>query len=304
MINSIKNAQTVFITTHIYADLDALASAVAIAELVKKNLGKPYIIIENVDNTTREMLDSPYAESIHKYIITEEEALSLFNSKSLLILTDVNDFTRSQAPHLYQHLHIKNKYIIDHHRVSSSIEEAHLLNTHIDIHASSAAEIATEILMHDTGDSISALDSNIATIITAGIYLDTNTLKKATSPRTFDALSFLSSNGAATKFVEDILKMSSEDASILEHAYKEFEKIGRNSIFVSLPKNVEVPAESISIIANKLLDIRKIQSVIVVGKVKDQNSYKMSVRSLEGFNSQLFAETLNGGGHYDSAAMQ
>ena len=121
------------------------------------------------------------------------------DSNTLLIMLDFHKKDMAQNPNIFKSS--DNVIIIDHHiEGKDSIKNCTL--KYIDDEASSTVEIIYDLL-----ESENVIVPNyIATIMLAGITVDTNNFSIKTSPKTHEVAAMLSKKGAITKEVQYLLK--------------------------------------------------------------------------------------------------
>ncbi|MGV2392445.1 UNVERIFIED_CONTAM: DHH family phosphoesterase [Campylobacter lari] len=102
-----------------------------------------------------------------------------------MFLLDVSDIQRTDNPDCISNARTNNIFIIDHHRLSTSIDFCPKLNRYIDSATSSASEIVTEILFFSKKKI--SVDLVTAQMLLNGIYLDTLQFTKHVNSRTFQA---------------------------------------------------------------------------------------------------------------------
>ncbi len=295
-IGQVTRYREVFITSHNFADLDAMASAIGIATLLGEKQIAAKIILPVLDETSTKLFNS-FSKNVKRLFISEKEAIEKVTRKSALVVTDVSDKSRIQAPELLERIHKDDTYVIDHHRIGFDVINTRDTNTYIDTTASSVSEIISEMLIFNEDLAKSGVTKEIATALLAGIYLDTNQLTKNTSSRTFEALSFLTKKKADSDEVIDLLKSDISDIPLYTKALNSAQRIGKNILFASIPESEIIKDKDVSILANKLLSYQGIKASVVLARV-DKDRYKMSARSINEVNVQMIAEELGGGGHF------
>ena len=190
--------------------------------------------------------------------------------------------------------------VIDHHRRGEEFVKNPML-VYMEPYASSTAELVTELLEYQPkNDKITMLE---ATALLAGIIVDTKSFTLRTGARTFEAASYLRTNGADTVLVQRLLK---EDIG----TYIERSKIVQTAEFVH--KGIAIARGDSDKIYNSvliaqtadiLLTMKDISASFVVAHRND-GKVGISARSLGEINVQLVMEELGGGGHLTNAACQ
>jgi len=200
LTSSIESSSKVFIVGHNSPDYDALGSAMGLFSYVRSFGKEAYIIIDDdLDN-----LDSKVRLIIEKNkeccnMITKEEYKKLVDNDSLLIVTDTNRKYRISVNDDLDKF--KNVFIIDHHDLdpTTSINTAYRL---IDTTKSSASEMVAELLFSKK----TAITPNVATMLLAGITLDTKRFKRNTTGRTFQISGMLQNRKADYQYVNSLFQ--------------------------------------------------------------------------------------------------
>ena len=201
----IVNSDKVFVMGHSYPDMDVLGSALGIRRIVQMNNKDAWIIMNKEELSSdmeRMMVEVDKDATISKHIIDGEKAKELITPDSLVIMVDVHRPSMLPAPELIK---LTNKVvIIDHHRRGQDFPENPVL-VYIEPYASSASELITELFEYQSND-IDTINKIEATTMLAGIIVDTRNFSLRTGSRTFDAASYLQSNGANPVIIQNALK--------------------------------------------------------------------------------------------------
>lgn len=190
--------------------------------------------------------------------------------------------------------------VIDHHRRDEDFPKNALL-TYIESGASSASELVTEVLQYqnDQPQKMSKVEASIAL---AGISVDTKNFSKGTTTRTFEAASFLRSQGADNNLIKTLLATEFDK-------YKKVNEIVLNAEFhdhiafgVGLYRKMYDNVTTAKA-ADTLLDMVGVDAAFAI--VNHEKGYvAVSARSSGDFNVQRIMEKLGGGGHFNNAAAQ
>ena len=189
----------------------------------------------------------------------------------------------------------RKKVIIDHHRRSPDIIVGTLLN-YIEVYASSTSEMMTEILQYIVDKP--QLTNIEANGLLAGIYMDTKGFSFKTGVRTFDAASFLKSQGADTIEAKKMVTDNLEDFVLIADTIKSAEVDPENNIAIAICPN-DVNNVIVAKAADELLNISGIFASFVLARIEDD--IYISGRSVDDINVQVILEELGGGGHMNIA---
>ena len=293
---AINKAKTVFIMAHRDLDLDALGSSIGMYLLLKGKRKDCYIVVDDlthelgVEKVLRELegcITIVKSENVEKYMHPRE-------SKNLLLILDTNKPDLVQNKDLLKKF--ENKLVIDHHDLSkSSIKDAIMIN---DTEVSSTCEMITELIeFYDV-----EIESYYATVLLAGIVLDTNNFTLKTTPETYYAAYYLSSLGASAKKVQYLLKQDIEEYTERQKLLAGIETInGRIAITKATPYTI-YRREDLARVADTLLFFNNIEASFVIGKI-GKDTIVVSARSLGNYEIHKILEKLGGGGSdYNGAA--
>ena len=293
---AINKSKTVFIMAHKDLDLDALGSSIGMYLLLKGKRKDCYIIVDDlthelgVEKVLREL------EGCIKIIKSEdiEKYKNKRDSKNLLIILDTNKAELVQNKELVKEF--DNKLIIDHHDLTkSSIKDAVIIN---DTEVSSTCEMIVELIeFYDI-----EIESYYATVLLAGIVLDTNNFTLKTTPGTYYAAYYLSSLGASAKKVQYLLKQDIEEYTERQKLLAGIETINdRIAITKATPYTI-YRREDLARVADTLLFFNNIEASFVIGKI-GKDAIGISARSLGNYEINKILEKLGGGGSdYNGAA--
>lgn len=189
----IEDSGNVLIMGHSRPDYDSIGSALGVAKLVSDIRSDWHIVIgdKNDENFFRLTEDIVNREEYESRFIGEAEALEMVRSNTLLIVTDVNAFRNMESPSLYRTLREitgGKTVIIDHHEKNENTAPSDF--EYIDTSCSSASEIVSGVL--EISLRRAKLTSEEATILLAGIMLDTKNFTQFSSGKTYAAAEYLS----------------------------------------------------------------------------------------------------------------
>ncbi|MBM7618856.1 c-di-AMP phosphodiesterase-like protein [Bacillus tianshenii] len=297
----IHESDKVIIMGHRYPDMDAIGAAIGIAKVAELNQKDSFIVLNQneIDAGIQRLLSELKShDELWEKIISPEEALDMATNDTLLVVVDTH------KPSLVIEEKLLNKIedvvVIDHHRRGEDFIEDPLL-VYMEPYASSTAELVTELLQYQPKRlKITMLE---ATALLAGIIVDTKSFTVRTGSRTFDAASYLRSQGADTILVQKLLKENLDRfvkrAKLIESAY-----LYQDGIVIA-KGNPEDFFDQVMIAqaADTLLAMSDINtSFVIAHRTGDQVS--ISARSLGDINVQVVMEMLEGGGHLTNAATQ
>lgn len=298
-----ENAANIYIMGHNMTDCDSLGSMIGIFTMVKTNANNVKIVFEEekADTTARKMYRYLIEndESLANNFITSSEATDIRNN-TLLIVVDTQSPKIIMFPEILAK--IADVIVIDHHR-SGEIGFKNPLLQYIEPYASSTVELVCEMALFYSQDvEIKPVE---ASIMLAGIVVDTNNFTFRTGTRTFEAASTLKGYGADMILVKNFLRDSIEIERELANALLNVEMVLGRFAIVKLDDDHFIDDRTmLARISERLLDIDGVDASFTIGKVVNDDKVAVSARSLETINVQLIMEELGGGGHLNSAATQ
>lgn len=312
----IRDAKNVLIMSHTQTDLDALGSSLGMKELAdyikhkqKDNEKFPTAKIlydpAKTETKTRAALEQSFSQDeFEEYFISndkldeEKGAESLINSQTLLIIVDVSRPSITLNPALIER--VDNIIVIDHHRRTGEFIDTRIYD-YIETAASSTSEIITEIMYYGNTTDFK-LSEKTATLMLAGIYLDTNYFRSnTTGSRTFFASMILEDWGADVLIADDFLKDEFEEYTLITKILASLETLQPGIVILKAGEKDIVTPETLAKAANTTMRIKGINAVFVVGYTSP-DVVKLSARSDGTVNVQLISEKLGGGGNQASAA--
>ena len=297
----IKRADRILIMGHKNSDLDSFGASLGVAKIATAYGKKTNIIVDfdSIEEKTKQVAltvrnDARYAGMI----ISVNEALDLITKNTLLVVVDNHKPKLALAPILLER--VKNKVIIDHHRRGEEFIESPVL-TYLEPAASSTVELLVELCEYQNVNlDFNELD---ATVMYAGMLVDTNYFKQRVGVRTFQSAAVLKDWQAnvtqAYEFLEDSYESTLNKISLTANAYR----FNDNILIRVGDFNQEYSREMLAKSSNALLEISHIKAAFTIGRV-DKNMVAVSARSSKGINVQVIMENIGGGGHFSMAAAQ
>ena len=297
----IKNSSQVYIMGHKNSDLDSFGASIGVAKIAQ-TYGKKTRIILDFDSIEQKTKDvAVMVKSMPKYknlIITAAEALEHVDKNTLLIVVDNHKPSLAISSALLDR--IRTKVVIDHHRRGEEFIVAPTL-TYLKPGASSTVELIVELCEYQHIDlKINELD---ATIMYAGMLVDTNYFRQRVGVRTFQSAAYLKELQAsmiqAYEFLQDSYEETLQKLSITQSAYQY-----NNHILIACgDEQEEYTRTMLAKAGNSLLEVSGIKAVFTIGRIS-KNMIALSARSAKDINVQMIMESMGGGGHFSMAAAQ
>ncbi|MNC16552.1 Bifunctional oligoribonuclease and PAP phosphatase NrnA [compost metagenome] len=294
-----QESDRVLIMGHRTPDIDAIGASIGLLKAAQMYNVEASIVMEGPNpSITRMMEQIKRDEELHRSFISTEQALQIMTEHTLLIVVDTHKASMTMEPRLVQYA--SRIVVVDHHRRGEEfINDAVLV--YLEPYASSTCELVTELLQY-IHDKIK-LTPLEATMLLAGITVDTKHFALHTGSRTFEAAGFLRRIGADTILIQRMLKEDLQEyiskAEIIKHARMVYDHI---ALVVTAP-GMKIPQLLIAQTADTLLGMTNVVASFVISERPD-GLIGISARSLGRMNVQVVMEKLGGGGHLSNAAVQ
>lgn len=301
--DTIKDRDEIFVMGHRHPDMDAIGAALGISRIAKMNNKKAYVVLDNtkLNYDVKRLYDLflDKEENAERFV-TPQQALSMADEKSLLVMVDHSKPSMSESQELYQKLE-NSTVVIDHHRRGEEFPENPML-VYIEPYASSTCELVTEMLEYQPkkADNITKIE---ASAMLAGIIVDTKSFSLRTGTRTFDAASYLRSVGADNKLIQDLLKEDLNQFINRNHLISTIEIIKPGMALLKGEDDQIYDPIVAAQAVDMSLSLDNIEAAFIITR-RDKNTIGISARSVGKVNVQVIMEKLGGGGHLSNAATQ
>ncbi|NEU32637.1 DHH family phosphoesterase [bacterium LRH843] len=297
----VLESEKILIMGHKNPDMDAIGAAIGVRKIAEVNGKDGYIILDpgDINPDVQKLLEEVKNHGdLWSHFITPEEAKALVTSQTLLIIVDTHKPSLVIEPKILDQ--VERIIVLDHHRRGEEFIEEPVL-VYMEPYASSTAELVTELLEYQPKQL--KMDRLESTALLAGIIVDTKSFAVRTGARTFDAASFLRSNGADTILVQKLLK-EDLDQYVQRAGLVKSAEYYRGDLVIAAGDETESHSQVIiAQAADTLLTMKGVVASFVISKRQD-GFVGISARSLGDVNVQLIMEHLGGGGHLTNAAAQ
>lgn len=301
LMTAMRKASNVIVMGHRFADFDAFGAMVGIVRLAMYCGTRVNAVLNLTDRNLsgcRSML-APEEDFIG-VLVDKQMGLDLLTTETLVVVVDVNKMNNMESSLIAERA--KTLAVIDHHRKTEEFKREPLIE-YIEPSASSACELVAEMLEQVLPRE--ELSPAEATLMLAGINLDTKNFSKHTGTRTFSAALYLRDRGASPERVQALNKTSFDD-------YMREGRFRTNVVFYRKNMAITVadsrfetgPADKVTAAkaADNLLSVAGVEASFALVKIGD--CVNISARSAGKINVQLILEKLQGGGHFESAGAQ
>ena len=290
----IKQYDNFIVMGHKDPDLDSLGSCLGLIEIIESFEKHAYLFLndKHLENYNTN-INQAFKKMEKNIICVNEKSYKKIVGKTLLIITDVHIKERLECPKLVE---IFDKVVLDHHIKSKNyIKDTKFM--YIDTNLSSMSELITFYAEYNNID----LDNVIATILLAGIEIDTNGFNLKTTSSTYEAASTLMEMGADSILKQELLKESKEEYMKRANFIRNSFMINKNTAMCII--NNIIDSKDLAEIAEELLTFEDVDASYTIGKL-DTNLIGVSARSLGDIDVSIVMKKMGGGGHMSNAATQ
>ncbi len=298
--DKLKTVDKVFVVGHRNLDMDALGSAVGMQHFAQNVMNNAFTVYNpdemgpDIERAIKKLTEENCSN-----LITVEAALKEVSDESLLIMVDHSKIGLTLSKELYEKF--TQVVIIDHHRRDADFPNNSIL-TYIESGASSASELVTELIQFQN-DKHHKLNRLQASLLMAGIMLDTKNFTARVTSRTFDVASYLRTRGSDSLEIQHISATDFAEYRQVNELILKGQKMTEEIVIVCGEENQFYDNIVPSKAANTILEMAGIEATFVV--VRRTSEYvAISARSRSKVNVQRIMEEMGGGGHFNLAAAQ
>ena len=300
----IERSSNVYIMGHMMADCDALGAMIGTLRMAlsSKKVAKVVIDFDKIDVTSQKLYNEIKVNSpeLFSHFISSDDVNEITND-SLLLLVD------TQSPKISMNEKLVSRFkqiaVIDHHRSSDDafIDPSF---SYVEPYASSTVELVSEMLNFYQRERIE-ISAFEATIMLAGIVVDTNNFTFRCGTRTFEAAANLRDYGADMIEIRRLLRNELELQLSLAK-YVQLSEIVLENFAITIVDETISDRTMLAKIAEQLLNIENMEAAFAIARFSDgtKEGIAVSARSYKSVNVQIIMEEMGGGGHLNSAATQ
>ena len=298
--DKIRSVDQVFVVGHKNLDMDALGSAVGM-QLFASNIIENSYAVYDADHMPADIeraIQFLKKEDVTK-LLSLTDAMKLVTNRSLLILVDHSKTALTLSKDFYDLF--TQTIVIDHHRRDQDFPENAVI-TYIESGASSASELVTELIQFQNSKK-NRLSRMQASVLMAGMMLDTKNFTSRVTSRTFDVASYLRTRGSDSIAIQEIAATDFEEYREVNKLILQGRKLGSDILIAQAKDSMSYDTVVISKAADAMLAMSGIEASFVLAK-NTQGFISISARSRSKINVQRIMEELGGGGHFNLAAAQ
>ena len=297
VIEYLRSAENIVITTHIKPDGDAIGSAMALYYALK-DMGKSVNIILNGSDCPIKYNFLPESQNIEQY--KKNIHNTILHSADAIILVDLSDLSRVQNMNTPISQSPAKKILIDH----------HINPDKFDYVCSDENAIATgEIIFALLKEANVKITKSISDALYCAIYTDSGGFRfPKTTPRTHLIATSLLESGTKPNEIYDYIYNQNSLAKIHIHgmsmASMETFLDGQLTFIIitkEMLKQTNCTNEDTEELVQVALSIKETQVAIMIREYVKTNELKISLRSKGDINIQPIAVKFGGGGHINAA---
>lgn len=296
LTENIKSHSNVILMTHKHPDLDGMGSAIGLYKIIKELKKECYVVkpTSKIDFSLEKAFQLIESNNMNIKFMEYPNLLNIVDDNSLLIVLDVQKPELVECKQLLEK--IKDVFVIDHH-MNTSVHIENTVFEYINSNKSSVVEIIVDYLKYLN----KSVDFLTATLMSAGMEIDTHSYQLKTNDATFRAASALARMGVDLTLKNELLKESMEDV-IRRHDYiKNSYYIKEGYLLCDMGAGEINETVDLAILADELLRLDGVQVSFAVGKIED-NTVGVSARSMGKVSVEVIMSALGGGGHVTDAA--
>lgn len=295
IMKHIENNSHIIIISHKGMDLDAVGSSLCLYKIIKNFNKEPYIFLDDIRNNEiiNKSIEKLKEAQVEVNFITERD-LNNFNDKdTLIIVLDTNKKGLLSYSKIVEDF---NEIILIDHHIKSDDQIDNTLFSYINNDKSSTTEIMTDFLKYLN----IKVEPIIATVMLAGIEIDTNGFNIKTSADTFKTAAFLLEMGADNIEKQNLLKENKDVYCKRQDFIKKSYMINENMALCIMDKNI-YERYQLALISEDLLQFDDVEASFTIGFI-DHSIIGISARSIGKVDVEKIMRALGGGGHQTDAA--
>ena len=298
--DKIRSVDQVFVVGHKNLDMDALGSAVGMQLFASNVTENSYALYdENQMSPDIERAVSFLEKEGVTKLLSVKDAMGMVTNRSLLILVDHSKTALTLSKAFYDLF--TQTIVIDHHRRDQDFPDNAVI-TYIESGASSASELVTELIQFQNSKK-NRLSRMQASVLMAGMMLDTKNFTSRVTSRTFDVASYLRTRGSDSIAIQEMAATDFEEYREVNELILQGRKLGSDVLIAEAKDSKCYDTVVISKAADAMLAMSGIEASFVLAK-NTQGFISISARSRSKLNVQRIMEELGGGGHFNLAAAQ
>lgn len=276
------------ITSHINADFDAFASAVAAKKLYPEAV---IVFPGSLEKKVRDFVDAFYRADIKKI-----KDISLKEINRLIIVDTKHADRIGSFKEILSRPDLKI-HIYDHHPINESDIRGEL---EVIDSVGAVSTIFTEIIQRDN----ISITPEEATLLCLGIYEETGSLTfSSTTPRDLMAVAYLLRKGANLNIVSEFLKieLSREEFSLLNELMQSLKEVVVHGVRIKIGKGTMEGFGDVAHLAHRIMDMEETDGIVLMISMADKILIVARSKVPEMDASKVLSD-FGGGGHPTAAS--
>ena len=291
----VENYKKVVLMGHTHPDMDAYGSCLGMSCILDTMNVENYIFLDINDKKNIESIEQGVSLINNHNYIDKSNYKSIIDDDTLLIVMDTHLRSRLEYPEILDE--IKKVIVLDHHiKMRDYIKDTELF--YIDSTLSSVVELIGYFAKYKQVD----IPNIEASIMLAGMEIDTNGFNIKITERAFVCAGYLISEGADPILKQHLLQENKKDfirrADFIKSSY-----IYNKKYAICLLDRGKTTQTELAEVSESLLSFEGIEASFTIGQL-DRKTVGISARSIGNINVCDVMKELGGGGHATDAATQ
>lgn len=295
IIEMATNSDKVILMGHHHPDMDAYGACLGLSCILDNENIENYIFLDTTDEENIKSIKQAVELISNIKYINKNNYDSIITDKTLLIISDTHLTNRLEYPDILNHI---NKVIVlDHHiKMPNYIKDTDIF--YIDSSLSCIVELIGNFAKYKGVD----IPSITATIMLAGMEIDTNGFNIKITEKAFVCAGYLINEGADPILKQQLLK-EEKDAYLRRADFIKSSYIYNKKYAICLLDSSNSTQMELAEVSDELLKFEEVEASFTIGLL-DGNRVGISARSLGNVNVCDIMKALGGGGHATDAATQ
>ena len=289
------NYDKVILMGHHHPDMDAFGSCLGLSSIFNTYNIENYIFLNINDEENIESIKQAVSLVPNCNYINKENYKDIITDNSLLIICDTHLQNRLEFPDILED--INDVIVLDHHiKMPEYIKDTEIF--YIDSSLSSVVELIGYFAKYKNVD----IPSIVATIMLAGMEVDTNGFNIKITEKAFVCAGYLINEGADPVLKQQLLQEEKNDflrrADYIKSSY-----IFKKCFAICLLDSEKTTPMELAEISDSLLNFEGVEASFTIGQL-EKKLVGISARSLGNVDVCEVMKQLGGGGHATEAATQ
>lgn len=295
IIELVKKYDKIILMGHIHPDMDAYGSCLGLSCILDSLHKENYIFLDVNNEENIESIKQGISLMENINYVNKDNYKDIINDNTLLIICDTHLRERLEYPEILDE--IKNVIVLDHHiKMPNYIKDTELF--YIDSTLSCVVELIGYFAKYLYVD----IPNITATIMLAGMEVDTNGFNIKITERAFVCAGYLINEGADPILKQQLLQEEKKDflrrADYIKSSYI-FEK----KYAICLLDSMGTTQMELAEVSDELLKFEGVEASFTIGQLEGKK-IGISARSLGNVDVCNIMKQMGGGGHATDAATQ